>query len=83
MTPSVTAALQRALRDLEAERQVMDRQIQEIRFLLGKSDQRRGPTPAVAHRRARATRPQMSAAARRAVSQRMKAYWAKRRAASA
>ncbi len=64
MTPNVMTALQRALRELQAERQVMDRQIQAIRSLLGRSDQRRGPTPAAAHRRAKATRPQMSAAAR-------------------
>ncbi len=83
MTPSVTAALRHALRQLEAERQVMDRQLQAMRALLGESGQRRGSARSAAHRRAKATRPRMSAAARRAVSARMKAYWAKRRAEKA
>ncbi len=83
MTPKATATLRSALRHLEAERRVMDRQIQAIRSLLGESAQRRGPTSAAARRRAKASRPRMSAAARRAVSQRMKAYWAKRRAEKA
>ncbi len=83
MTPNVTAALRRALRELQAERQVMDRQVRAIRSLLGESDQRRVPTRAVAHRRAKARRPRMSATARQAVGARMKAYWAKRRAEKA
>jgi hypothetical protein len=81
MTPKVTATLRKALHQLEAERQGIERQIRAIRLVLGESGQRRGPT--TSHPRANATRPRMSASARRAVSQRMKAYWAKRRAEKA
>jgi hypothetical protein len=63
---------------LEAERQHLDHQIAAIRNALDGASRpgsvgriRRGAKPA---------RPRMSAAARRAVSQRMKTYWAKRKA---
>jgi hypothetical protein len=81
MSPSVTATLRKALHRLEAERQRIDRQISAIRSVLGEAGQRRRPTPPTARPHAKVSRPRMSAAARRAVSQRMKAYWAKRRAA--
>ncbi len=81
MTPKVTATLRQALRHLETERQGIDRQIRAIRSVLGEPGDARTRTPA-----ARSSRPtpkprRMSAAARQAVSRRMKAYWAKRRAA--
>ena len=81
MTPNVVAILQRALRQLEAERQGLDRQILAIRSVLGEAGAARQSAGRATPRRAKLTRPGMSAAARRAVSQRMKAYWAKRRAA--
>ncbi len=78
MIPSVTSNLRKALRDLEAERHRIDRQVSAIRSVLGPSGdgRRRAIQPAP-----KAKRPRMSAAARKAVSQRMKAYWAKRKAA--
>ena len=74
---NVTSTLRTLLRHLEAERQHLDRQIAVIRKALDGAIRpgsvgriRRGTKPA---------RARMSAAARRAVSQRMKAYWAKRK----
>ena len=82
MTPSVTAPLRKALRQLEAEKQRIDRKITAIRAALGAlGDAGRG-TPG-SSTRPKARRRRMSLAARRADSQRMKAYWAKRKAASA
>lgn len=84
MTPTVTAALQKALRQLENERHHIDRQIVGIRALLLGTQRRARPTaprPSVARRAAKRRR--MSPAARRAVSQRMKAYWAARKGAVA
>jgi hypothetical protein len=82
MLPKVTAPLRKALGQLEAEQQRIDREIAVIRAALKAfGDTGRGAPASSA--RAQARRRGMSAAARRAVSQRMKAYWAKRRAASA
>jgi hypothetical protein len=74
---NVTATLRTLLRQLEAERGHLDHQIAAIRDALDGATRpgsvgriRRGTKPA---------RPRMSAAARRAVSQRMKTYWAKRK----
>ena len=75
MATSVTVILQRALRELGAERQRVARQIGAIQLVLNGGRSVARP----AHRR----RPTMSAAARAAVSRRMKAYWAKRRARKA
>ncbi len=80
MDPTVTTALQRALRVLEREGQQLDRQIAALRTVLGGSEARlrpaRVPSPPPA---SPAPRPQMSRVARQAVSQRMKAYWAQRK----
>ena len=80
MTPSVRAVSRKGLRYLKAERQGIDRQILTIRAVLGESGQQRSRTTPAAHPRAKATRPRMSAAARKAVSQRRRAYFAKRKA---
>jgi hypothetical protein len=82
MLPKVTAPLRRALRQLEAEKQRVDREIATVRAALKALGDtgRRAPASTA---RAGARHRRMSAAARRAVSQRMKAYWAKRRAARA
>jgi hypothetical protein len=74
MATSVTVTLQRALRELGAERQRIVRQIGAIQLVLNG-----GRNLAVPARRRRS---KMSAAARAAVSRRMKAYWAKRRTAA-
>ena len=82
MLPKVMAPLRKALRQLEAEKQRIDREIAAVRAALkALGDTGRGAPASSARASARQRR--MSAAARRAVSQRMKAYWAKRRAASA
>lgn len=71
MPVNVTAILRTALRRLETERDRVDRQMGPLRAALDSN-----VPPKVSRRR----RP-MSVAARRAVSRRMKAYWAKRKAA--
>ena len=76
MPVDVTRTLQQALQSLESERDRLDRQIRTIRVALGGGDGRSSG----GGRRGR--RP-MSASARKAVSQRMKAYWAARRAKKA
>ena len=78
MPVDVTLTLRRALSELESERARIDRQISAIRAVVGGSADGRG-APAGASSRRRRRR--MNAAQRRAVSQRMKAYWASRRAA--
>lgn len=70
----VTQTLRKALSRLQSERQHIDHQVAAIRTALG---------GAVEGRPVARRRPKMSAAARREVSQRMKAYWAARRAAKA
>ena len=80
MAVSVDKTLRQALATLEAERTHLDRQIAALRQALGAAG---GNGARVAglngHRNGR--RP-MSAAARKAVSARMKAYWASRKAGS-
>ena len=73
----VTGALRRALAELESEKNRIEGQIAAIQSVLGGGAGRRGRRPGMGGRKP------MSAAARRAVSHRMKAYWAKRRAAKA
>ena len=82
MIASVTSALRNALRQLEKERERIDRQISAIRSVLDESGPARTPASLAKPSRSTPKRREMSAAARRAVSQRMKAYWEKRKAAS-
>jgi hypothetical protein len=70
MPIDVTATLRQALSQLEAERARLDRQLAAVRMVLGATAPRNSP---------RARKP-LSAAARKAISRRMKAFWAKRRA---
>ena len=80
MPVNVNATLQKALAELQAERGRIDRQIAAIHAVLGAGRGRAGRAsgrPAAGRR----ARKRMSAAQRRAVSRRMKAYWAKRKAA--
>lgn len=82
MVPKLTAPLRKALRQLEAEKRRIDREITAVRAALeALGDKGRGTPPSSP--RAKPRRRRMSATARRALSQRMKAYWAKRKAASA
>lgn len=71
----VQKTLKTALGQLEMEKARIERQMASIRLAL------RG-TGAAGLGAKRRTRSSMSPAARRAVSKRMKAYWAKRRAAA-
>lgn len=82
MVPNVTLPLRKALRRLETEKQRIDREITAVQAALEALGDRgrRAPAPPT---RAKARHRGMSAAARRAISHRMKAYWAKRRAATA
>jgi hypothetical protein len=78
MAVSVDRTLRQALTKLEVERTHVDRQIAALRLALGLAGGNGAPTAGLnGHRAGR--RP-MSAAARKAVSARMKAYWASRRA---
>jgi hypothetical protein len=76
MADQVATTLRKALGKLTSQKAHLDRQIKAIETALGvlggaqQRDGARGPR-------------RMSAAARRAVGKRMKAYWAKRRAAGA
>jgi hypothetical protein len=80
MPVNVSAALQQALRQLEGEKSRVERQIQAVRSAIdGVGGGRRAPMARASARRRR----RMSPEARRAASQRMKAYWAKRRTATA
>ena len=79
MAIDVTKTLRQALAALEAEKAKISRQIESIHQVLTAGSR----APRQAKRRAGAQgkkkRPPLSAAARKAASQRMKAYWAKRR----
>jgi len=80
MLPKVRAPLRKALGQLEAEQQRIDREMAAVRAALEALGDRGRRTPAPPTRAKVPRRRRMSAAARRAVSRRMKAYWAKRRA---
>ena len=72
MAIDVDKTLQQVVRQLEAERGLLDQRIAAVRVVV---DGSRSTSVAEAPRRRR-----MSPAARREVSRRMKRYWAKRRA---
>ena len=76
--------LRKALATLEKEKQRIEREITVVQAALEALGGKGKPTPAPYTPAPSATRPKakqrrMSAAARRAVSQRMTAFWAKRR----
>ena len=80
MTTDIRKPLQSALSRLKVEKGRIDRQIEAIEGVLRMN----GAQPeAVRHQVSRKqARKSMSVAARRAVSRRMKAYWAKRKGAT-
>ena len=82
MAASLTSTLRKALHQLEKERKRIDRQIAAIRSVLDVSGTARPRASRAKPNRPKAKRRPMSAAARRAVGQRMKAYWEKRKAAA-
>lgn len=67
--------LELVLRGLESERARVEEEIRQVKARLG----HRGPAPKGASRPAGRKRRRMSPAARKAVSERMRAYWAKRK----
>ena len=76
---NLMATLREALQQLEHERATLDRQIAGLRSVLGHTKAAPAAQPArttMVHRR------KMSAAARKLISQRMKALWAKRKTAA-
>jgi hypothetical protein len=75
MANDITATLRRALGKLTSQKERLEGQISAIETALGALG--RSPQAAGARRGKR-----MSAAARRAIGKRMKAYWAKRRASA-
>jgi hypothetical protein len=85
MALNIDRTLRLALKSLHAEKVRIDRQISAVEAALdgfggrGRGRARAGARPVHRGGRPRRRRLQMSAAARKAVSQRMKAYWAKRR----
>ncbi len=84
MAIDVRVTLQHALRQLQAERARLDQQIAAVSSAvaaLGRGAVTRGATSRGPSSRAAQARPAMSEAQKKAVSKRMKAYWAKRRAA--
>jgi hypothetical protein len=84
MAIDVTKTQQKALVELQAEQRKISEQIAAIQRVLAAGGSRRRPAVrGQAASRGKRARKTMSAAARKAMSRRMKAYWAKRRAASA
>ena len=80
MAIDVTKTLRKALAELQTEREKISQQIAAIQKVLAAGGSRRRPA---ARRRGKRARNSMSAAARKAVSKRMKVYWAKRKAEAA
>ena len=81
MAMDISKTLRRSLAELRSERTRLDQQISAIETALGALGGRggRGRTASGMPRQRRPMNP----AARKALSQRMRAYWAKRRAAKA
>jgi len=78
MQPTVTFVLRQALAALESEKATLDRQIAALRLIL--SDGK--PSAPALHVVPKPKQHTMSAAARKLISERMKASWEKRRAAA-
>jgi hypothetical protein len=79
MILKLVAPLRKALRTLEVEKRRIEQQITVVQAALKGLEGKRKSAPIPSAPRPKAKQRKMSAAARRAVSQRMKAYWAKRR----
>ena len=77
MLVDVDSTLKKALGQLRSQRERLNHQINALEMALDGSTAGPGMPPPSRPRRRR----RMSAAARRALGQRMKAYWAKRKAA--
>ncbi len=80
MILKLVAPLRKALATLEREKRRIEQQITVVQAALEGLEGKRKSAPAASAPRPKAKKRRLSAAARRAVSQRMKAFWAKRRA---
>lgn len=83
MILKLVAPLRRALRTLEVEKRRIERQIMVVQAALEGLEGKGKSAPTVSTTRPKAKKRRLSAAARRAASQRMKAFWAKRRGEAA
>jgi len=83
MAIDLTKTLRKALAELQVERDRISDQIAAIRTVLAAGGTRRQRGETRSGTRRKRPRKRMSAAARKAVSRRMKEYWAKRRAGAA
>lgn len=83
MAINLERTLRKALAELQAEQDKISRQIIAIKKVLATGDTGRARGRGRAAAQGRWTQKRMSAAARKAVSRRMKAYWAKRKAQAA
>lgn len=83
MPIDLTKTLRKALAQLQVERNAISGQIAAIKKVLAAGGTRRQPGKSRSRSRRTRARKTMSAAARKAVSRRMKAYWAKRRSQTA
>ncbi len=83
MSTRITAHVHQALQQLEADRKRLDQQIAALQHVVALFNGEGTDGGAAIASRPIIRRRGMSVAARKAVSQRMKAYWAQRRAAKA
>jgi hypothetical protein len=83
MAINVTKTLRKALVELQAEQEKISAQIKAIQNVLAAGGSRRGSAKGSLAGRGKRARKSMSEAERKAVSRRMKAYWAKRKAKAA
>jgi len=83
MAIDLTKTLRKALGELQAEQEKISRQIAMIQKVLATDTRRPQRGRSRAGAAGKPTQRRMSAAARKAVSRRMKAYWAKRKAQAA
>jgi hypothetical protein len=79
MILKLVAPLRKAFATLEVEKRRIERQIMVVQAALEALGGKGKPAPVPSAARPKAKHRRMSAATRRALSQRMKAYWAKRR----
>lgn len=78
---NVDATIQRAIAQLEAQRNQIDHKIAALRSVLKPGAQSNSRADGVRSPKRRSRRRRMSAARRKAVSVRMKKFWAERRKA--
>ena len=81
MPIDIRLPLRQALKQLQSERSRIDHQISTLTDALSKIGRGAPGRGATVGKRAKRVHHKMSAAQKRAVSKRMKAYWAKKRAA--